>query len=47
LKETRIKLYNSLALPALLYGSDNWTITARDARGITAAEVKCIRKTAR
>jgi hypothetical protein len=26
LKKTRIILYNKLALPALLYGSENWTI---------------------
>jgi len=29
LKKTRIKLYNTLALPALLYSSENWTIKAR------------------
>ena len=29
-KKTRIKLYNTLALPAVLNGSENWTITARD-----------------
>ena len=26
LKKTRIKLYNILALPVLLYGSETWTI---------------------
>ena len=31
LKKTRIKLYNTLALPVLLYGSKTWTIKARDA----------------
>jgi len=52
LKTTRIKLRNTLALPALLYGSQNRTIKARDARRrrrrrrITAAEMKCMRKTA-
>jgi hypothetical protein len=46
LKKTRIKLYNTLALPALLCGSENWTISAKDARRITAAEMKCIRKIA-
>jgi hypothetical protein len=40
LKKTRIKLYNALALPALLYGSENWTIKGRGARRITTAEVK-------
>jgi len=45
-KQTRTKLYNTLALPALLYSSENWTIKARDARRITAAEMKHTRKTA-
>jgi hypothetical protein len=43
LKKTRIKLYNTLALPVLLYGSETWTIKARDARRITAAEMKYTR----
>jgi hypothetical protein len=46
LKKTRIKLHNTLALPALLYGNENWTIKARDARRITAAEMKHMRITA-
>ena len=46
LKKTRIKLYNTLALPVLLYGSDTWTIKRRDARRITAAEMKYVRRTA-
>jgi hypothetical protein len=40
LKKTRIKLYNTLAFQVLLYGSEAWTIKARDARRITAAEMK-------
>ena len=31
------------ALPVLLYGSGTWTIKARDARRITAAEMKYMR----
>jgi hypothetical protein len=46
LKKTRTKLYSTLALPALLYGSETWTIKAREARRITAAEVKYMRITA-
>jgi hypothetical protein len=46
LKKTRIKLYNTLVLPTLLYGSENWTIKARDATRITAAEMKYMRRTA-
>jgi len=30
----------------LLYGSESWTIKARDARRITAAEMKYLRRTA-
>jgi hypothetical protein len=45
-KKTRIKLYITLALPILLYGSENWTIKARDAKRITAAQIKYMRRTA-
>ena len=44
LKKTRIKLCNTLALPPVLHSSENWTIKARDARRITDAHMKCIRK---
>ena len=46
LKKTRIKLYSTLALPFRLYGSETWTIKARNARRITAAEMKYMRRTA-
>jgi hypothetical protein len=46
LKKTRIKLNNTLALPVLLCGSETWTIKARNARRITAAEIKYMRRTA-
>jgi len=46
LKKTRIKLHNTLALPVVLYGSETWTVKASDARRITAAEMKCMRRTA-
>ena len=46
LKKTRIKFYNKLTLPAQLYSSENWTIIARDARRIIAAEMQYMRKTA-
>ena len=45
LKKTIIKLYNTLALPVLLFGSETWTVKASDARRITAAEMKCVRTT--
>jgi len=46
LKKTRIKLFSTLALPVLLYGSEIWTIKTTDARRITAAEMKYMRRTA-
>jgi len=46
LRKTRIKLYNTLALPVMLYGSETWTVKARDVRRITAAEMKYMRRTA-
>jgi hypothetical protein len=45
-KKTRIKLYNTLALPVLLYGSETWTVKVGDTRRLTAAEMKHIRRTA-
>ena len=46
--QTRMKLYNTVALPVpvLLYGNETWTIKASDARRITAAEMKHMRRTA-
>jgi len=41
-----IKLYNTLTLPVLLYGSETWTIKAKDTRRITAADMKYMRRTA-
>jgi hypothetical protein len=46
LKKTRIRLNNKRLLPALLYGSENWTIKTRDTRRITAAEMDYVRETA-
>jgi len=46
LKKTRINLYNTLALPVLLYGIETWTIKAMDARRITTAEMKYMRRIA-
>jgi len=45
-QKTRIKLHNKLFLPALLYGSENWTIKARDARITTVAKTKYKRRAA-
>jgi hypothetical protein len=45
-KKNGIKLYNTLALPTLLYGSENWTIKARDATRVTTVDMKYMRRTA-
>ena len=39
-KETRIKLYITKVLPALLYGSQYWIFKVRETRRITAAEMQ-------
>jgi len=46
LKKTRIKLYNTLAFPVLLCGSETRTIKGRHATRITATEMKYMRRTA-
>ena len=47
LQETRIELHNTIYWPLqLLYGGEYWTIKTRDARRITAAEMKYMRQRA-
>ena len=41
--ETILKIYNTLVLPTILYGSENWTLTALQRRRIEAAEMKLLR----
>jgi len=41
--ENILKIYKHLVLPTFLYGSENWTLTALQRRGIEAAEVKLLR----
>jgi len=38
--QNSIENKNTLDLPALLYGSGNWTVKAGDSRSITATEMK-------
>ena len=45
LMKTRIKLYNTLALP-VLYSSETRTFNARDVRRIRTAQMKYMRRTA-
>jgi hypothetical protein len=46
-KQTRMQIYNTLALTTLLYGSENWTMKANDRTRITAAEIRFTRTTAK
>jgi hypothetical protein len=41
--ETVLKIYNTLVLLTLLYGSENWPLTALQKRRIEAAEMKLFR----
>ena len=41
-----MQLHNTLALPVLLHGSETWTVKTSEARRITAAEMKYMRRTA-
>jgi hypothetical protein len=40
---TRLKLYKTLALPTLLYGSESWTIKQCDKNRLRTAEMKYLR----
>ena len=42
-EEIILKIYNNLIVPTLLYGSENWTLTASQGRRIEAAEMKLLR----
>jgi hypothetical protein len=46
-KQTRIQIYNTLALPTLLYGSENCAMKANDKTRITAVEMRFLRTTAK
>ena len=41
--ETILKIYNTLIVPAFLYGSENWTQTASQRRRIEGAEMELLR----
>jgi hypothetical protein len=45
-KNTRMKLYFTLALPVLLYGSESCTIKAKGKARLISAEMKFMRRTA-
>jgi hypothetical protein len=41
--ETVIKFYKTLALPTLLYGSENWILTSAQTKRTEAAEMNLLR----
>ena len=45
-KETLIRVYNTLAVPTLTYGCENWALKKSDKSRITAAEMRFMRRTA-
>ena len=44
-KHTRLKIYNTLALPTLLYGCETGVLTERNKSTLTSAEMKFMRRT--
>jgi hypothetical protein len=45
-KTTRLKVYNTLAVPTLIYGSEICTLKKQDKTKLTTPEIKFLRKTA-
>jgi hypothetical protein len=45
-KSSRMKIYNTLAIPALIYGREIWTLTQQDKSRLKASEMKFLRRTA-
>ena len=43
---TQIKFYKVMAIPVLMYGSENWSLNRSDKRKIEAAEMRFLRPTA-
>ena len=40
---TQIKFYKMMAVPILMYGSENWSVNRSDKRKIEAAEIRFLR----
>ena len=43
---TQIKFYKEMAVPVVMYGSENWSLNRSDKRKIEAAEMRFLRPTA-
>jgi hypothetical protein len=46
-RQTRLRIYNTAAIPILLYGSEAWALKEQDKSRVTAAEMKFMRETAK
>jgi hypothetical protein len=46
-KHTRLKIYNTLALPKLIYGFETWAITEQDKYRIMSEKITFMRRTAK
>lgn len=45
-RETRLRVYNTFAIPMLTYGCEVWALKKSDKRRITAVEMKFLRRSA-
>jgi len=45
-QQTTLRIYNTLQIPTLLYGSEIWTLNKEEKARITAAEIKYLKPTA-
>jgi len=43
-KDTKIKLYKTMAVPSLMFGSETWVDTKRNQSKIQSAEIKFLRR---
>ena len=42
--DTKLKVYNSLVLPTILYGCETWTVCQRHAKRLNHFHLSCLRK---
>jgi hypothetical protein len=46
-KHNRLKIYNTLALPTLSYGSETWEIREKEKSSTVSVEIKFMRRTSK
>lgn len=42
-KETKLKLYKTMAIPVLIYDIGNWVLTKEDKNNVQAAKIRFLR----